>query len=189
MSTVEATTDIPGYTAGTWTIDPTHSEIGFSVRHLMVSKVKGRFGTFSGTFVTGANPLDSSVEATADLSSIDTANADRDAHIRSADFFDVEQHPELHYKSTGIRQDGHDFIVDGDLTIRDITKPVSLHLEVNGFQATTPFGDSRVGFTATTEINRDDFGVTFNAPLEGGGVMLGQKIQITLEVEAILQTN
>jgi polyisoprenoid-binding protein YceI len=189
MSTVEATTDIPGYIAGTWTIDPTHSEIGFSVRHLMVSKVKGRFGTFSGTFVTGANPLDSSVEASVDLSSIDTANADRDAHIRSADFFDVDQHPELHYRSTGVRQDGHDFIVDGDLTIRDITKPVSLHLEVNGFQATTPFGDSRVGFTATTEINRDDFGVTFNAPLEGGGVMLGQKIQITLEVEAILQTS
>jgi polyisoprenoid-binding protein YceI len=188
MTAVETTT-IPGYTAGTWDIDPTHSEVAFTVRHLMVSKVRGRFTRFSGSFVTGADPLDSSVQATIDLGSIDTANADRDAHIRSADFFDVEQHTELTFSSTGVRQEGDHFVVDGDLSLRGVTKPVSLQLEVNGFQPTTPFGDSRVGFSATTEINRDDFGVSFNAPLEGGGFVLGQKIQIHLEVEAILRTN
>jgi polyisoprenoid-binding protein YceI len=189
MTAIDTATTIPGYVAGTWDIDPVHSEVGFSVRHLMVSKVRGRFGTFSGTFVTGENPLDSSVEATIDLSSIDTSNADRDAHIRSADFFDVDQHPELAYRSTAVRQDGSNFVVDGELTIRGVTKPVALELEVNGFQGETPFGDSRVGFSATTEINRDDYGITFNAPLEGGGVMLGQKIQIALEIEAILRTS
>ncbi len=189
MTAVDTTTKIPGYIAGTWDIDPVHSEIGFSVRHLMVSKVRGRFGAFTGTFVTAEHPLDSSVEATVDLSSIDTNNPDRDAHIRSADFFDVDQHPELSYRSTGVRQDGDDYLVDGDLTIRGVTRPVSLQLEVHGFQARTPFGDSRVGFTASTEINRDDFGVSFNAPLEGGGVVLGQKIQISLEIEAVLRTS
>ena len=187
MTAVQTAPPVAGYIPGTWVIDQSHSEIGFSIRHLMVSKVKGRFGDFSGTFVTAENPLDSSVEASIDLSSIDTGNADRDAHVRSADFFDVEQHTTMTFRSTGVRAEGDGFVVDGDLSLRDVTRPVTLALDVHGFQAATPFGDTRTGFTATTEIDRSDFGIAFNAPLEGGGVVLGNKIQITLEIEAVLQ--
>ena len=186
-NTIPGPTTIPSYLAGTWVIDPDHSEIGFAVRHLMVSKVRGRFTKFHGQLVTGADPLHSSVQATVALSSIDTGNADRDAHVQSPDFFDVEQYPELSYRSTGIRQHRDGFVVDGELSLHGVTKSVPLTLEVNGFQAGTPFGDTRVGFSATTEINRDDFGITFNAALEGGGVLLASKIQVTLEIEAILQ--
>ena|SRR5438093_8431743 len=188
MTTVQTPT-VTGYIPGTWTIDTTHSEVGFSVRHLMVSKVKGKFTEFSGTFVTGEDPLDSSVEATVVLSSVDTGNADRDAHLRSADFFDVDQHTLLTYRSTGIRFDGDDFVVDGELTLRGVTREVPLKLEIHGFQPTTPFGDTRTGFTATAEIDRRDFGVSFNMALEGGGVGLGNKVQITLEIEAVLQAD
>jgi polyisoprenoid-binding protein YceI len=181
-------TDIPGYTAGTWTIDPSHSEVSFTVRHLMVSKVRGRFTSFDGQLVTGADPLQSSVRATVDLASIDTANADRDAHVRSADFFDVEHHPTMTYRSTGVRYVANDLVVDGELTLHGVTRPVALQLEVNGFQPHTPFGDSRVGFSATGEINRSDFGITFNMPLDGGGIALGEKIHLTIEVEAVLGT-
>jgi polyisoprenoid-binding protein YceI len=188
MTTTQTAPPVTGYIPGTWDIDVVHSEIGFSVRHLMVSKVKGRFGEFSGTFVTGEDPLESSVEATVALSSVDTGNADRDAHIRSADFFDVEKHTTLEYRSTGIRYDDEDgFVVDGDLTLRGVTKQVPLSLEIHGFQPTTPFGDTRAGFTATGEVDRRDFGVSFNMALESGGVGLGNKVQITLEIEAILR--
>jgi polyisoprenoid-binding protein YceI len=187
MTTVQTAPPVSGYVPGTWVIDQSHSEIGFSIRHLMVSKVKGRFADFSGTLVTGEHPLDSSVEATIALSSIDTGNADRDAHVRSADFFDVESHTTMSYRSTGVRAEGDGFVVDGELSLRGVTRPVSLQLEINGFQAGTPFGDTRAGFTATTEIDRSDFGITFNAPLEGGGVVLGNSIKITLEIEAVLQ--
>jgi polyisoprenoid-binding protein YceI len=181
-------TIIPGYIAGTWAIDTTHSEVGFTVRHLMVSKVRGHFTDFAGTFVTGENVLDSHVEATLQLASVDTSNADRDAHVRSADFFDVEQYPTLTYRSTGIRADGDGFVIDGELSLHGVTREVPLSLEVNGFQAVTPFGDSRAGFSATAEIDRRDFGIVFNAPLEGGGVGLSNKVNIYLEVEAVLQT-
>ncbi len=187
MTAVQTAPAVAGYIPGTWSIDQSHSEVGFSIRHLMVSKVKGRFSEFSATFVTGENPLESSVEASIVLSSIDTGNADRDAHVRSADFFDVEQHTLMTYRSTGVRADGDAFVVDGELSLRDVTRPVALQLEINGFQGATPFGDTRAGFTATTEIDRADFGIAFNAPLEGGGVVLGNKIQITLEIEAVLQ--
>ncbi len=187
MTAVQTAPPVAGYIPGTWVIDPTHTEIGFSIRHLMVSKVKGRFGTFSGTLVTAENPLESSVEAQIDLSSIDTGNADRDAHVRSADFFDVEQHTKMTYRSTGVHAEGDGFVVDGELSLRNVTRAVPLHLEINGFQASTPFGDTRAGFTATAEIDRSEFGIAFNAPLEGGGVVLGNKIQITLEIEAVLQ--
>jgi polyisoprenoid-binding protein YceI len=176
---------VPGYLTGTWDLDPAHSEVAFSVRHLMLSKVRGRFGTFSGSFVTAENPADSHVEAVIDLSSIDTNSADRDAHLRSADFFDVDHHPTMTYRSTGIRADGHDWIVDGELSLHGVTRPVSLELELHGFLAESPFGDTRVGFTATGEINRDDFGITFNSVLESGGLALGNKVQITLEIEAV----
>ena len=188
MTAVQSAPAITGYLPGTWVIDTTHSEIGFSVRHLMVSKVKGVFRDFSGTFVTGENPFDSSVEASVVLSSVDTGNADRDAHLRSADFFDTDQHTLLTYRSTGIRYDDEEgFVVDGELTLRGVTKEMPLGLEIHGFQQTTPFGDTRTGFTATGEIDRRDFGVSFNMALEGGGVGLGNKVQITLEIEAVLQ--
>ncbi len=189
MTVIDTSTEIPGYISGTWAIDPVHSEVSFTVRHLMVSKVRGRFTRFAGTFVTGEDPLESSVEASVELASIDTDNADRDAHIRSADFFDVERYPTLTYRSTGIRRDGDGFIVDGELSLHGVTRSVPLALEVNGFQASTPFGDTRAGFSATAEINRNDFGIEFNAPLEGGGVVLGNKVQIALEVEAVRQTS
>ena len=185
MTAVQSAPANTGYIPGTWTIDTAHSEIGFSVRHLMVSKVKGAFRDFSGTFVTAENPFDSSVEATVVLSSVDTGNADRDAHLRSADFFDTDQHTLLTYKSTGIRYDDEEgFVVDGELTLRGVTKQVPLGLEIH---QGTPFGDTRTGFTATGEIDRRDFGVSFNMALEGGGVGLGNKVQITLEIEAVLQ--
>jgi polyisoprenoid-binding protein YceI len=188
MTATQIAPPVTDYIPGTWDIDVAHSEIGFSVRHLMVSKVRGRFAEFSGSFVTAENPLESSVEATVVLSSVDTGNADRDAHLRSADFFDVEEHTLLTYKSTGIRYDDEEgFVVDGELTLRGVTKQVPLNLEIHGFQQTTPFGDTRTGFTATGEIDRRDFGVSFNMALEGGGVGLGNKVQITLEIEAILR--
>jgi polyisoprenoid-binding protein YceI len=188
MSAVQTAPPVTGYIPGTWDIDVSHSEIGFSVRHLMVSKVKGRFGEFSGSIVTAENPLESTVEATVLLSSVDTGNADRDAHLRSADFFDTEEHKELTYRSTGIEYDDEvGFVVDGELTLRGVTKRVPLNLEIHGFQPSTPFGDTRTGFTATGEIDRRDFGVSFNMALEGGGVGLGNKVQITLEIEAVLR--
>jgi polyisoprenoid-binding protein YceI len=180
-----AAPSIPGYLTGTWDIDPVHSEVSFVIRHLMVSKVRGRFTDFSGSIVTAPDPLDSSVEALVQLASVDTANGDRDAHVRSADFLDVENFPEMSYRSTAVHADGDGFVVDGELTLHGVTLPVPLHLELNGFQPQTPFGDARVGFSATAEIDRRDFGVEFNAPLEGGGVMLGNKVTISLEVEAI----
>jgi polyisoprenoid-binding protein YceI len=188
MTATQAAPPITGYLPGTWDIDLLHSEIGFSIRHMMVTKVKGRFLAFSGFFVTGENPFDSSVQATVDLSSISTGNTDRDAHLRSADFFDVDQHTTLEYRSTGIRYDDDEgFIVDGELTLRGVTKQVPLALEIHGFQQSTPFGDTRTGFTATGEIDRRDFGVSFNSALEGGGVALANKVQIILEVQAILR--
>jgi len=177
---------IPGYTAGTWAIDAVHSAVSFSVRHLMVSKVRGSFRTFEGTLTTAENPAESSVTATIDLSSIDTNNADRDAHIRSADFFEVEKFPTMTYRSTGLRGDGADFVLDGELDLHGVVKSVPLKLELNGF-GPDPYGGTRVGFSATTEISRNDFGVDIHMPLDGGGVVIGDKISITLEIEAVLQ--
>ena len=166
----ETAVEIPGYVAGTWTIDPVHSEVSFVVRHMMVSKVRGRFDKFEGTIVTAPDPLQSSVTATVELSSVNTGEPNRDNHIRSADFFEVESHPHLTFRSTGVRPDGDDFLLDGDLTIRGTTKPVTLKLEVNGF-GPDPFGGTRAGFSASGEINRSDFGVSYNGPIPGGGVV------------------
>jgi polyisoprenoid-binding protein YceI len=185
MTAIAEVTSIPGYVAGTWTIDPVHSEVGFSVRHMMVSKVRGKFTSFSGEIVTGEKPTDSSVTAEIDLSSIDSGNEQRDEHIRSADFFEVETYPKMTYRSTGVRLDGGDFIVDGDLTLKGVTKSVPLHLELNGF-GPDAFGGTRAGFTATTEINRRDFGVNFAAALQNGGAVVSDKVAIHLEIEAVL---
>jgi polyisoprenoid-binding protein YceI len=186
MTATDTLTAIPAYTAGTWSIDPVHSEVGFTVRHMMVSKVRGKFETFSGEIVTGADPLDSSVTAEIDLSSITTGAPQRDAHIRSADFFEVETYPAMTYRSTGVRRDGDGFIVDGKLTLKGVTKDVPLALELNGF-GPDAYGGTRAGFSATAEINRRDFGVNWNAAIEGGGVVVGDKITIQLEIEAVLQ--
>jgi polyisoprenoid-binding protein YceI len=182
---VTTETTIPGYVAGTWTIDPVHSEVGFSVRHMMVSKVRGKFNAFSGDVVTGDSPVDSSVTATIDLSSIDTGNPDRDNHIRSADFFEVDTHKTMTYRSTGVRVDGDGYVLDGELTLKGITQPISLHLELGGF-GRDPYGGTRAGFTATGELKRSDFGIDFNAVLETGGVVVGDKVAINLEIEAVL---
>ncbi|GAA2088894.1 YceI family protein [Actinomadura alba] len=184
--------EIPGYVAGTWTIDPIHSDVGFIVRHLMISKVRGHFTSFEGRIVTTEDPLQSSVTATIDLSSIDTSNEQRDDHIRSADFFEVDKYPTMTYRSSGIRRDGDDFVLDGELTLKERTRPVPLKLEINGFGpdpfAEDPFAGGRAGFTATGEIDRMEFDVSYNGPIPGGGVALSNKIQIVLEIQAVLQT-
>ncbi len=187
MTTVD--TQIPSYIVGTWTIDPTHSEVAFTVRHLMVSKVRGRFTDLSGQVVTAEDPLASTAHATIELASIDTANADRDAHLLSSDFFEVERYRTMEYQATGVRSEGDDLVVDGELTLHGVTRAVPLKLEVNGFQPNTPFGDTRVGFSATGELNRSDFGISFNMLLEGGGVGLGEKVQLHIEVEAVLNAH
>jgi polyisoprenoid-binding protein YceI len=181
-----AQVQIPGYVVGTWDIDPLHTEIGFSVRHLMVSKVRGRFLRFEGSFVTAPDPLDSSATATVDMTSIDTNNPTRDDDLRSSNFFEVDQYPQMTYQSTGVRMDGEDFVLDGDLTAHGVTRQVPLRVEVNGFGG-DPYGNQRSGYTATGTINRSDFGLTFNVPLDGGGVMIGDRIDITIEVEGILR--
>jgi polyisoprenoid-binding protein YceI len=181
-----AATTIPGYLAGTWDIDASHSDVSFSVRHMMVSKVRGRFGAFSGEIVTGETLADSSVTATIDATSIDTNNEQRDGHIRSADFFDVEAHPQWTFRSTAVRADGGDLVVDGELTLKGVTRPVSLELEVNGF-GKDAWGGTRAGFSASTTIDRNDFGVDIKMPLDGGGVVVSDKVQINLEIEGVLR--
>jgi polyisoprenoid-binding protein YceI len=177
-------TGIPGYEAATWNIDPVHSEVGFSVRHMMVSKVRGRFTKFEGQLVTADDPAESSVTAEIDLSSIDTGQEQRDAHIRSADFFEVETYPTMTYRSTGVRVEDGEYILDGDLTLKGVTKRVPLRLELNGF-GPDAYGGVRAGFTATGEINRRDFNVNFNAPMANGGVVVADKVTLQLEIEAV----
>jgi polyisoprenoid-binding protein YceI len=155
---------------------------------MMVSKVRGRFGSFSGEITTAENLTGSSVRATIDATSIDTNNEQRDNHIRSADFFDVANHPTWTFASSAVRVDGDDLYVDGELTIKGVTRPVTLTLEVEGF-GPDAFGGTRAGFSATTTINRNDFGVDISMPLDGGGVVVGEKVTITLEIEAVLRTS
>ena len=185
MTVSTTATSIPGYVAGTWTIDPVHSEIGFSARHMMVSKVRGRFNQFSGQIVTGEDPLGSSATAEIDLASIITGNEQRDQHIRSADFFEVETYPTMTYRSTGVRLEDGEYILDGELTLKGVTKNVPLTLELNGF-GPDAYGGTRAGFTATGEINRRDFGVNFSAALQNGGMVVSDKITLNLEIEAVL---
>jgi polyisoprenoid-binding protein YceI len=179
------TIDIPGYKAGTWTIDPVHSEVGFSIRHLMISKVKGVFENFDATFVTAENPLESTVSAKAHVSSINTKNSDRDAHLRTGDFFLAEEFPTIDFVSTGVRHEDGEFFVDGDLTIKGVTKPVTFEFDFGGF-GQDPYGNYKAGATAKTKVNREDFGLTYNAALETGGMLLGDDVVITLELQAVL---
>jgi polyisoprenoid-binding protein YceI len=172
-------------TAGTWAIDPVHSSIGFSVRHLVVSKVRGTFGNFSGA-ITVAEDGTPSVTAEIAVDSVNTGNEQRDAHLKAADFFDVENHPTATFVSTGVRQDGSDYVLDGDFTLKGVTKPIQLKLEYNGVNPGMGHGEV-AGFEASVVINRKDFGIDIDMPLETGGAVVGDKITITLEIEALKQ--
>jgi polyisoprenoid-binding protein YceI len=186
MSTSTATTTTAaGLVTGTWDIDPSHSEVAFSVRHLMVSKVRGTFSRFQGAIEVADDELASSVVASIEVDSVDTRDAGRDAHLRSADFFDAANHPTMEFRSTGVRAVGDGYVVDGELSLRGVTRPVSLELELNG-TTTDPWGGTRAGFSATSTINRRDFGVTFDIP--GDSVVVGDKVGIHLEIEAVLRS-
>lgn len=171
-----------------WQIDPAHTTAEFSVRHMMISNVKGRFGTIEGT-VTGdlEDPTQAQVEVKIEVASIDTRNEQRDQHLRSADFFDVENHPYITFKSRRIERTGQDrFNVVGDLTIRGVTREVALDATFEG-QAKSPWGQQVAGFSATTRLNRKDYGLTWNAALETGGVLVGDEVKIDIHVELIRQ--
>lgn len=172
-------------TPGTYDIDAVHSEVGFSVRHMMVSKVRGRFAAFAGQIVAADQIEDSSVSVTIEAGSVDTGNAQRDGHLRSGDFFDAENNNQLAFVSTAITPAGGDWTVTGDLTIKGVTKSVDLKTEFGG-AGPDAYGGFRSGFSATTEISRKEFGVDLEMPIEGGGVVVGDKISIALEVEAVL---
>jgi polyisoprenoid-binding protein YceI len=178
--------EIPGYVAGTWDIDPAHSEVGFVVRHLVVTKVRGRFASFSGTIVTAENPLESSVDITVDLNSITTNQEQRDGHLRSADFFEVETYPTMTYKATGARQEGDHFVLDGELTLKGVTKAVPLTFEVNGIGENPMTSGTVAGFSGHASINRKDFNVNFEG-VQNGIAIVSDKVDIHIEVEANLR--
>ena len=166
-------------------IDATHSSAHFSVRHLMISNVKGEFTKVTGTVTWDPdNPASSKVEATIDVASLHTRDEQRDGHLKSADFFDVAQYPDIKFVSKGVAPDGHDeYLVKGDMTIHGVTREVELHVEGPTPEVKDPWGNLKAGAAATAKINRKDFGLTWNAPLETGGVVVGEEVKINLEVE------
>jgi polyisoprenoid-binding protein YceI len=182
MTAATGTTQL---SVGTWAIDPVHSSIEFSVRHLMVSKVRGRFDTFGGAIVVAEDGTPS-VTAEIAVGSIDSGNEQRDAHIKSADFFDAEKYPTATFTSTGMRANGDSYLVDGDFKLKGVTKPITLELEFNGTNPGMGHGEV-AGFEASVVLNRKDFGITIDMPLETGGTVVGDKITITLEIEALKQ--
>jgi polyisoprenoid-binding protein YceI len=174
-------------TPGVWNVDPSHSTVGFTARHLMVTKVRGRFTAFSGSLTIADEPLASSVMATVEMASVSTGDGGRDGHLQSPDFFDVAQFPTMTFTSTSIERDGDDddeFLLHGDLTIKGVTKQVTFELEFDGV-ATDPWGNTKAGFTAETEINRKDWGLEWNVALEAGGVLVGEKIKLQLDIQAV----
>ena len=171
--------------SGEYTIDASHTRLGFSARHAMVTTVRGAFQQFEGTAtVDAANPAASRVNLTIDVSSVDTGQADRDGHLKSGDFFDVETYPTITFASTSVERDGSEWAITGDLTIKDVTKPVTIVFEESG-SARDPFGNLRVGFEGSTSINRKDWGLTWNAALETGGVLVSEKIKLDFDISAI----
>lgn len=177
-------TAFPGLAPGRYAIDPAHSDIGFTARHLMVAKVRGQFTDFTSEVVVGETAADSRVSAEVQVASIDTRVAERDTHLRSPDFFDVERHPTMTFTSTSIDESS----MTGDLTIRDITRPVTFDLEFVGASA-DPWGGRRAGFEASTEVSRKDWGLTWNVAIEGGGVLVGDKVTLHLDVELVASTD
>jgi polyisoprenoid-binding protein YceI len=171
-------------TPGTWTIDATHSTIGFVARHMMLSKVRGRFTEYTASIEIADPPQNSTVVAEVQMASVATGEEGRDTHLRTNDFFDVENHPTMTLRSTGFDGAGDDYVMHAELTIKGTTLPVDFDLEFGGV-GQDPWGGTRAGFTATTTINRKDFGVKFDAPLETGGVLVGDKVTIELDVQLV----
>ena len=170
---------------GDYTLDVSHSRLGFVARHAMVTKVRGQFGAFTGTArIDEANPSASQVDLSIDVASIETGSADRDGHLKSGDFFDAETYPTITFTSTKVERDGDDWNITGDLTIKDVTKPVTIEFEQTG-SAVDPFGNTRVGFEGDVTVNRKDWGLTWNAALETGGVLVSEKIKLEFDVSAI----
>jgi polyisoprenoid-binding protein YceI len=173
--------------AGTYTLDAAHKRVGFVARHLMVSKVRGNFDEATATIVVGEDPLQSSVSATIQTASVFTGQSDRDNHLRTSDFFEVAKYPTIEYRSTGIKSfEGNEFVLEGELTIKGVTKPVDLRVEFEG-AGRSPYGQDVFGFSATAEVDREEWGLTWNVALESGGVMVGKKVKIEIEGEAIRQ--
>lgn len=170
---------------GIWVIDPVHSSINFSVRHLVVSTVRGRFGSFSGTIIVGPDGAPT-VTANIDVLSINTGNEQRDGHIKSPDFFDVANYPTATFTSTSVTPDGDSYLLDGEFTLKGVSKPITLKLDFNGVNPGMGHGVV-AGFEATTVLNRKDFGIDLEMPLDGGGVVVGDKVSLTLEIEALQQ--
>jgi len=187
---VATTREFQGLTipvAGTYELDAAHKRVGFVVRHLMVSKVRGNFGDATATIIVTDDPMQTQVSATIQTASVNTGQTDRDNHLRSGDFFDAEKYPTMEFRSTGIKShDGNEFVLDGELTIKDVTRPVELKVEFEGV-GRSPYGHDVFGFSATTEIDREDWGLTWNVALEQGGVMVAKKVKIEIEGEAIRQ--
>jgi polyisoprenoid-binding protein YceI len=175
--------DIP--TPGTYELDPNHLRVGFHARHMMVAKVRGSFNEASGAIVVAEDPADSTVSATIQTGSLSSGVEQRDVHLRSGDFLDAEKYPTIEFRTTGLKvHSGDKFTLNGELTIKDVTRPVELDVEFEGISQ-SPYGQEVIGFSATTEIDRDDFGITWNMAVEGGGVLVGKKVKIEIEGEGI----
>lgn len=172
--------------AGTWVIDPTHTTIEFVARHLMVSKIRGGFKEFGGSMEIGEDPASSSVSVEVTMASVSTGTEDRDNHLKSSDFFDTENHPTMTFRSTAVAPSGDGWTVTGDLTINATTQPVSLDTEFLGV-VTDPYGNAKAAFSSKTTIDREDFGLTWNVPLETGGFLVSKRIDIEIEAQAVLQ--
>ncbi|WP_035803175.1 YceI family protein [Kitasatospora mediocidica] len=183
---MSALLQLPGLTPGVWALDPVHSTVGFMVRHMMVSKVRGTFDTFSGQITVAEDALLSSVRAEIDMTSINTRNAGRDDDLRSHNFFETDKYPTMTYTSASVSGSGDDYTVAGELTLKGVSRPVELALEFHGVRSAPGMG-TRAGFSATGEISRKEFGVSFDMPMAEGGVVVGDRIRIELDIEAILQ--
>ena len=179
------TTSIPGLVAGTYALDTAHSEIGFTVRHLM-TKVRGTFQEYAGEIVVKDSLEESTANVTVELGSVHTRSEQRDGHLRSGDFFDAENSPKMTFTSTGFKPEGDDYVLAGELTIKNVTKPIELAVEFLGVDQNA-YGQTIIGFEASTSISRKDWGIDFNVPLEGGKLLIGDKVDIHLDVQAALQ--
>ena len=186
-ATIEETSSFVSDIAGDYVLDPSHTRIGFSARHAMVTKVRGQFAEFEGTaHVDTANPANSKVTLTIQAASVSTGNEQRDGHIKTPDFFDIENYPTLTFVSTNVERDGSDWAITGDLTINGVTKPVTVDFEETG-SAKDPFGNTRIGFEGGTTIDRTEWNLNFNAALETGGVLVSEKVKLEFDVSAIAQ--
>lgn len=177
-------TNLEDLTPGTWNLDPSHSNVSFIARHLVITKVRGTFSEVSGSITIAEDKESSTVNATIGMASVNTGDAGRDEHLRSGDFFDVENFPTMTFTSTGLRGDGAEYVLTGDLTIKGVTRSVELDLEFEGVSP-DPWGGTRVGFSVSGEINRRDFGLNFDVKLDTGGALVGEKIKLELEVQAV----